>query len=97
MTVRHVVWFKFKDGVSDDRMEQHLAACRSLVGPVPPLISLECGKSYVDRAGGLTHCIIVTVRDRQGLNAYLEHPVHVPVATALKADVAELKVMDIEV
>jgi len=35
--------------------------------------------------------------DRDSLPAYLEHPEHVPIAEALVADVAELRVMDVEV
>jgi len=38
----------------------------------------------------------VSLADRAGLSAYLEHPVHVPVGEALKADLADLRVMDVE-
>ncbi len=97
MAVRHVAWLKFKNGVSPERIEQHLAACRSLVGRVPVVQNLECGPNLTDRAGGFTHCIIVFLPDRDALPAYLEHPEHVPVAEALVADVAELRVMDVQV
>jgi hypothetical protein len=97
MAVRHVAWLRFKDGVSPERIEAHLAACRLLVGRVPVLENLECGPNLSDRAGGFTHCIIASVPDRDALPAYLDHPDHVPVAEALVADVAELRVMDVEV
>src|SRR5436309_10637989 len=97
MALRHVAWLKFKDGVSPERIESHLQACRSLVGRVPAVQNLECGPNLSDRAEGFTHCIIVSLRDRDDLPAYLEHPEHVPVAEALAADVAELRVMDVEV
>jgi hypothetical protein len=45
----------------------------------------------------LTHCIIVSLRDHDALREYLNHPEHVPVADALVADVAELRVMDVQV
>jgi hypothetical protein len=73
-----------------------MAACRGLVGQVPAVIDLECGANYTDRAGGFTHCIIVTLADRDAVLAYLHHPIHIPVADALKADVADLRVMDVE-
>ena len=97
MALRHVAWLRFKDGVSTDRIEKHMAACRSLVGRVPVVQNLECGPNLSDRAGGFTHGIIVSLPDHDALPAYLEHPAHVPVAEALVADVAELRVMDVKV
>jgi hypothetical protein len=97
MALRHVAWLKFKDGVSPERIEEHMAACRSLVDRVPVVQNLECGPNLSDRAGGFTHCIIVSLPDRDALPAYLEHEEHVPVGEALVADVAELRVMDVEV
>jgi Stress responsive A/B Barrel Domain len=96
VTAKHIAWFRFKDGVSDDRIEEHLRAVRSLADLVPGLIAIECDRSYTDRAGGLTHCIIVTLPDRASLPNYLEHPAHVPIAEALVGDIAELKVMDLD-
>jgi hypothetical protein len=97
MSVKHVAWLRFKESVAPERVENHMTACRSLAGRVPAVASLECGASFTDRAGGFTHCIIVCVRDRASLSEYLNHPAHVPIAEALKADLAELRVMDIEV
>ena len=43
-----------------------------------------------------THCIIVTVADRDALNDYMQHPAHQPVAEALVAALDTIKVMDVE-
>ena len=96
MTAKHVAWFRFNDDVSGARIDEHLAAVRSLVGLVPEVMSIECGASYTDRAGGLTHCIIVTLPDRAALPRYLEHPDHIPISDALVADLAELRVIDLD-
>ena len=96
MAVRHMAWLKFKEGTDATRIDDHLQACRSLVGRVPAVANLECGANVTDRAGGFTHGIIVSLADRDALAAYLEHPAHVPVGEALKADLADLRVMDIE-
>jgi hypothetical protein len=93
----HIAWLRFNPGVSTERINKHLEACRALVGPVPVVQDLKCGANLSDRAGGLTHGIVVTLPDHAALPAYLDHPAHVPVATALKADVAELRVMDLQV
>lgn len=97
MAVIHIAWLRFKENVDPERIEYHMTACRALVRRVPVVLDLKCGKSYTDRAGGLTHSILVTVPNREAIETYLHHPAHVPVANALKADVAELRVMDIEV
>ena len=96
MTAKHIAWFRFKDGVSDARIDEHMRALRSLADLVPVVSSIECDRSYTDRAGGLTHCNIVTLPDRTSLPQYLEHPAHVPIAEALVSDIAELRVMDLD-
>jgi hypothetical protein len=97
MPLRHVAWLRFKAGVSPERIDDHMAACRLLVDRVPVLENLECGPNLTDRSGGFTHCIIASLPDRDALSAYLDHPDHAPVAEALVADVAELRVMDVDV
>ena len=96
MSAKHVAWFNFKEGVSQSRIEEHMEAVRRLGDLVPAVSEIECGPSHTDRAGGLTHCIIVTLLGREALSEYLEHPAHVPVAEALAADVDELRVMDLD-
>jgi len=86
-------WF---GGVSSEQIEVHLEAVRSLVDLVPVVDQIECGPSYTDRANGLTHCIIVTMPDREALPEYMNRPLHVPIAEALVADVDVLRVMDLD-
>ena len=96
MTAKHIAWFRFNDDVPAARIDEHLRAVRTLADLVPVVDAIECGPSYTDRAGGLTHCIIVTLPDRASLPLYLDHPKHVPIAEALVADIAELRVMDLD-
>ena len=96
MSLLHIAWFRFKPGVSSDRIERHLVACRELMGRVPAVRDLQCGSNLSDRAAGMTHGIVVTLADYAALLAYLEHPAHIPVATALKEDISELRVMDLQ-
>jgi len=44
----------------------------------------------------LTHCIIAMLPSREALPQYMEHPLHLPIAEALVADVDELRVMDLD-
>lgn len=97
MTVKHVAWLRFKEGIAQDRIEAHLSACRRLPDRVPALLALECGSNQSDRAGGFTHGIIATLSDVESMPAYLDHPEHLKVATPLKEDLADIRVMDIQV
>jgi hypothetical protein len=97
MPLLHIAWLRFKPGLPAQRIEHHLTACRSLVGRVPAVRDLQCGCNLSNRADGMTHGIVVTLDDHAALPAYLEHPAHVPVAEALKADLADLRVMDLQV
>jgi hypothetical protein len=97
MTNLHIAWMRFKEGVTDERIEQHFAACRTLPDKVPVVMDLQCGPNFTDRAGGFTHGIVVTLPSREAISDYLEHPEHVKVVEPLGEDVADLMVMDIQV
>ena len=96
MTAKHVAWFRLRTGWTTTASRNTCE--RSAASPIScrAVSAIECGKSYTDRAGGLTHCIIVTLPDRTSLPRYIEHPAHVPIAEALVSDVAELRVMDLD-
>lgn len=92
--VEHMVWIRFHDGVSDERRQAHLDGLASLADRVPGVVELVVGENFTDRAGGFTHGLLVRLKSRDGLRAYLEHPEHVAVAGPLKGD-AELRAMDV--
>lgn len=96
MSVKHIVWFAFNEGVTAQQAAAHKRAVLGLKKQIPFLKDVEFGEDYINRADGLTHCIIISVRNRQAVIDYLNHPKHVPVATALKADVSRLLAMDVE-
>lgn len=95
-TLLHVAWLRFKPEVSAVRIQEHLAACRALPEKIPVLRSLVCGPNVSNRANGMTHGIIVEMRDLKALDEYLAHPEHVKVVTLLREDIAELLVMDLQ-
>ena len=97
MTNLHIAWMRFKEGVSDEQIEQHLAACRTLPSKIPVMIDLQCGPNFTNRAAGFTHGIVVTLPSQDAIAAYLEHPEHVKVVEPLGEDIADLQVMDIQV
>ena len=96
MAVQHMVWCRFNDGVSAERIQEHVERLKTLPDGVPFVQKVEVGENFTDRARGFTHGIIVTLPDRESLPKYIEHPFHVEIAIPLKAD-AEVMAMDMEV
>lgn len=96
MFVKHVAWIQFKPDVNAARIDEHKRAVKGLKEKISCIVEAEFGADFSGRADGLTHCIIITVRSKQEIEAYLAHPAHIPVAQALKADLARLQVMDVE-
>jgi len=95
MSVYHLVWIKFADGVPAERIESHLQALRSLRTRVPGVLDLTLGANFTDRANGCTHGLVVTLQDRQALSNYATHPDHVAVASAVRQD-AQILALDYE-
>jgi hypothetical protein len=95
MPVQHIVWIKFNDGVPGERIDRHMAALATLKDRVPGVTGLSLGENFTDRAQGYTHGLIVTLEDKAALAGYAQHPHHVEVADALRAD-ASLLALDYE-
>jgi len=90
-----MVWIKFRDGVEQTRIDQHIAALTSLQQSVPGIVQLTIGENFTDRADGYTHGLLVILDNKAALNAYATHPRHVEVATALRED-ANILALDYE-
>ena len=95
MAVQHMVWLKFKEGVSEARIEQHMEALRAMQGKVPQVRYVAAGRSLADRAGAYTHGVLVTMDSPADLPEYDKHPEHQAVAKPLSED-AEIMAIDID-
>ena len=76
--LRHMVMYKFKDGLSRADLKEVVDTFAGLPKKIDTIIGFEHGTN-VSREGkseGLTHCFVVTFRDEKGLAAYLDHPAH---------------------
>jgi len=93
--VEHMVWIKFNEGITPERIEEHLSGLQSLAEIVPGIVALKVGENFTDRAKGFTHGLSVTLESKSALEIYATHPEHVAVAKPLKED-AELMAMDFE-
>jgi lysophospholipase L1-like esterase len=76
--LRHVVLFKFKDGTTDDQVEEIVKAFGQLPSKIDAIHDFECGTdvSVENKAAGFTHCFLVTFGSTEGRDAYLPYPAH---------------------
>jgi hypothetical protein len=75
----HLVCFKYRADVDPAARTDHrhrLAGLRQLAG----VVDLQVGEDVVRSARSYDTGLVVTFRDRAGLDAYQKDPQHVPVA-----------------
>ena len=75
---RHLVMFKFKDGVKPDEVQKVIDAFADLPSKIDTIKGFEWGTniSPENKVQGFTHCFSVTFADKTGLEIYLPHPAH---------------------
>jgi Stress responsive A/B Barrel Domain len=76
--LRHVVLFKFKDGVSADSLRGMEMAFKGLANQIKEVKKLEFGlnNSPENLNQGFTHCFTVTFNSEADRAIYLPHPAH---------------------
>ena len=76
--LRHMVLYKFKDGLEPAKIQEVIDAFAGLPKKVDTIVGFEHGTnvSKEGKSEGFTCCFVVTFRDEKGLATYLEHPAH---------------------
>ncbi len=76
---RHVVMFKFKDSATPAQVAAVEKAFGELPAKIDAITGYEWGtsESVEGKNDGLTHCFLVTFKDKTGLETYIPHPAHV--------------------
>jgi hypothetical protein len=73
--LRHLVLFRFKDGVSEEQVTQVGKVFLALPDQINTIQDLEWG-SAINETPPYTHCLLVTVRTEEDLQVYDKHPAH---------------------
>ena len=76
--VRHVVVFKYKQGATEDQIQQVTKAFGDLKKTIPGIVSFEHGvnDSPENKNAGFTHVYLVTFENAKARDTYLPHPEH---------------------
>ena len=76
--LRHVVMYKFKDGLPPAQVQEVVKAFSGLPKKIDAIVGFERGTnvSPEGKSEGFTHVFVVTFKDEAGRDAYLKHPAH---------------------
>jgi len=76
--LRHIVLYKFKEGISPAQVQEVIDAFAALPKRIDTVAGFEHGAnvSPEGKSEGLTHAFVVSFRDEKGRDAYLAHPAH---------------------
>lgn len=93
---RHAVFFKFKEGTTDEEISEIEQAFVGLKRKISTIVDFEWGTS--ESVEGLnddfSHCFFVTFKDKAGLEFYIPHPDHVAFVELLKPKLEKPFVFD---
>lgn len=100
MPITHILMYRFRDGVPEGRIDEHLAFIESLRGRIDGLLELSCGR---DHGGGdprgvhrFTHGFVMKFSSREALKAYGASDLHEELVAGFRDDMDDKIVMDFE-
>jgi hypothetical protein len=74
--LRHVVFFKFKEGVGEGKIADLESSLAALPPIIPEILSYEFGRDTVHSERSYDLALISTFRDLEALQCYQKHPDH---------------------
>lgn len=76
--LRHAVFFKFKESVTEEQIDEVVRAFAALPKKIDAIHDFEWGTdvSVENKSRGFTHAFLVTFRSKEGRDEYLPHPAH---------------------
>ena len=74
--LRHVVFFKFKDGVGEEEIVDLEKSLAELPAVIPEILSYEFGRDVVQSERSYDLALVSTFKDLDALQRYQKHPDH---------------------
>ena len=87
MPIQHILMYRFKDGVPESRIDEHLAFIESARGQHAGLIDLKCGREVGKKARHYTHGFVMVFETQQALADYNASPWHDSLVGTFRVDV----------
>ncbi|KAB2604894.1 protein Pop3 [Pyrus ussuriensis x Pyrus communis] len=94
--VKHVLLAKFKDGISESKIEELIKGYANLVNLIEPMKSFNWAKdvSFENLHQGFTHVFESTFESTEGVAEYVAHPAHVDFANLFLSNLEKVIVID---
>ena len=94
--LRHVVLYKFRDGIPADTLRKIEKAFYTLPEEIPEIRDFEWGinNSAEGLNKGFTHCFLLTFDSEEGRAVYLPHPAHQALWSQISSWVEDSLVLD---
>ena len=74
--LKHVVFFKFKDGVGEEKIVDLEKSLAALPPVIPEILSYEFGRDVVRSERSYDLALVSTFKDLEALQHYQKHPDH---------------------
>jgi len=95
--IKHIVMWKFKDGIDEaDKLEMK-RQLEALKGVVPTLVDIEVGLDISNKKASMDMVLYSEFQTLEDLAAYASHPEHLKVVEFVKPLVCDRAVVDYEV
>ena len=94
--VKHIVLFKLFDKKKEN-IESAVSALKGMVGKIETLNKLEVGVDFKKSERSYDIALTTFFEDKQGLEVYANHPVHIPVKELLFSLCSSTAVVDYEI
>ncbi len=94
--VRHIVLFKFKDGLEQEKVQEVVRSFAMLPTKIATIAGFEMGQniSPENLAQGYTHCFVVTFATTADRDTYLTHPAHMEFVQLIDGKIDGVLVFD---
>jgi hypothetical protein len=96
MAVEHLVWFKLKEGVTQDEKDAMFNALRALPSTIDGIEHLAVGDDFSGRSRGFQVGLVVRFVSREALEVYGPHPAHAAFADGFKHLWDDVQALDFE-
>lgn len=93
--VKHLVFFKLKDR-SPESIVQAAERLRSMDGKIDILRQIEVGVDFMKSGRSFDIALVTHFDNREDLDTYATHPVHVPILDYMKTIVEQSVAVDYE-
>ena len=92
--VTHILMYRFKAGVGDERVDEHLSFIEGLRGKFEGLVDLKCGRDIGTRNRKYSHGFVMTFESAEALTAYNKSELHGELVGRFRDDVEDKVVFD---